>query len=155
MHHRPLQQSWSDHSCVNLYLQNNNNKIQQLYSEHSTPSKHAYVGPMLGQCTAICSYVGTTSHANVVSTLFCSLTFWRQHSANVDPAMAQRNSVIQRNSIYHDYVGPSLGQRLSNVIQEMFICPRNSARWTIVGPMLDANQFYSWGYSSPSYPVQR
>ena len=79
---------------------------------------------MLGQrWPNVCSYVGSTSHANVGSTLFCSLGLrwpyhWRQPSANVDPALAQRNSIwhyvgptlIQRNLVYH-YVGPSLDQR--------------------------------------------
>ena len=49
----------------------------------------------------VCSYVGSTSHANVGSTLFCSLGLrwpyrWRQPFANLQPMLIQRwPNVIQ------------------------------------------------------------
>ena len=75
---------------------------------------------MLGQrWPNVCSYVGTTSHANVGSTLFCSLGLqwpnrWRQSIANVQPMLIQRwPNVIRCNchcTAVIQYVGPSLGQ---------------------------------------------
>ena len=57
---------------------------------------------MLGQrWPNVCSYVGSTSHANVGSTLFCSLGLrwpyrWRQPFANLQPMLIQRwPNVIQ------------------------------------------------------------
>ena len=70
---------------------------------------------MLGQrWPNVCSYVGSTSHANIGSTLFCSLGLrwpyrWRQPFANLQPMLIQRwPNVIQ--------YGITLGQRWSNVI---------------------------------------
>ena len=85
---------------------------------------------MLGQrWPNVCSYVGSTSHANVGSTLFCSLGLrwpyrWRQPFANLQPMLIQRwPNVIQ--------YGITLGQR--TLIQRNLVL---SLRWAIVGPTL-------------------
>ena len=94
------------------------------------PSKHAYVGPTLAQRLQLrWINVARQRWINVVLLIGPTVALPLapticQPSANVDPTLAQRNSIwnyvgstlIQRNLVHH-YVGPSLDQRWSNVMQ--------------------------------------
>ena len=96
----------------------------------SMPSKHAYVGPTLAQRLQLrWINVARQRWINVVLLIGPTVALPLapticQPSANVDPTLAQRNSIwnyvgstlIQRNLVHH-YVGPSLDQRWSNVMQ--------------------------------------
>ena len=88
----------------------NNNTMAELLADTKKHTTYPANMLMLGQrWPNVCSYVGSTSHANVGSTLFCSLGLrwpyrWRQPFANLQPMLIQRwPNVIQ--------YGITLGQR--------------------------------------------
>ena len=100
-----------DHACTLDHISSNSiARWRQLLRSSVTRRRFLANMLMLGQrWPNVCSYVGSTSHANVGSTLFCSLGLrwpyrWRQPFANLQPMLIQRwPNVIQ--------YGITLGQR--------------------------------------------